>query len=75
MADYSDKHGVFFGRINEEGDVDVLHIEDGAAATRMDCSGVYPVGSDGSKSVCYEHPEGIVISRVDAARIGLRIES
>jgi len=41
---------------------------------RMDCSGVYPVGSDGSHSVRYEHPEGIVISRNDAQRIGLEIE-
>jgi hypothetical protein len=74
MTDYSDKHGTFFGRINDAGDVDVLHVEDGSAATKMDCSGVYPVGSDGSQSVRYEHPEGIVISVADATRIGLSIE-
>lgn len=74
MNNYSDKHGNFFGRLNEDGDVDVLHAEDGADATIMDCRGVYPVGSDGSQSVRYEHADGIVISRADANRIGLRIE-
>lgn len=69
---YSDKHGEFFGRTNEDGDVAVFH-ESGEAATRMDCS-LYVVDSDGSKSVRYEHPEGIVISRADAEKIGLEIE-
>ncbi len=70
---YSDKHGKFFGRINDSGDVAVLHEADGAAATRLDVS-LYAIGSDGSKSVRYEHPEGVVISRADAERIGLEIE-
>lgn len=69
---YSDKHGEFFGRINENGDVAVFH-ESGEAATRMDCS-LYTVDSDGSKSVRYEHPEGIIITRADAEKIGLEIE-
>jgi len=67
---YHDKHGEFFGRINESGNVDVLHA-DGSAATRMDCS-VYPIGSD--VSARYEHPAGITISQDDAKRIGLDIE-
>lgn len=70
MSNYSDQYGEFFGRLNEDGNVDVLHVEDGAAATRLDCS-VYAIGSDGSQSVRYEHPEGIVISAADARRIGL----
>lgn len=70
MATYSDTHGEFFGRINEEGNVDVLHI-DGAAATRLDAS-VYPIGSD--VSARYEHPAGIVLSRTDAERLGIEIE-
>lgn len=70
---YSDQCGEFFGRRNEDGSVEVLHVEDGAAATRMDCS-LYTVDSDGSKSVRYEHPEGIVISSEDAEKIGLEIE-
>lgn len=69
---YTDKHGEFFGRIDENGNVAVFH-ESGEAATRMDC-GLYTVDSDGSKSVRYEHPEGIVISRADAEKISLEIE-
>lgn len=67
---YQNQHGEFFGRINEDGNVDVLHA-DGSAATRLDCS-VYPIGSD--VSTRYEHPAGITISRDDAKRIGLGIE-
>lgn len=69
---YNDKHGEFFGRINESGDAAVFH-ESGEAATRLDCN-LYAVDSDGSKSVRYEHPEGIVITRSDAEKIGLDIE-
>ena len=69
---YSDKHGEFFGRTNEDGSVAVFYMS-GEAATRMDCS-LYAVDSDGSKSVRYEHPEGIVISRADAEKSGLDIE-
>jgi len=69
---YSDKHGEFFGRIDENGNVAVFH-ESGEAATRMDCS-LYAVDSDGSSSVRYEHPDGIVITRADAEKIGLEIE-
>ena len=76
---YSDKHGEFFGRINENGDVAVFH-ESGEAATRMDCN-LFVVDSDGSEGVRYakldaryEHPDGIVITRADAAKIGLEIE-
>lgn len=68
---YADKHGSFFGRINEDGNVDVLHAEDGMAATRLDAS-VYPVGSD--VSARYEHPAGIVLTRDDAAKLAIDIE-
>jgi hypothetical protein len=68
---YSDKHGEFFGRINELGNVDVLHVEDGAVATRIDAN-VYPVGS--TVSARYEHPTGIVLSRFDAAALGIMID-
>jgi hypothetical protein len=63
----------FFGRIDENGNVEVFH-ESGEAATRMDHN-IYAIGSDGSKSVRYEHPEGIVISRADAEKIGLEIDA
>ena len=60
-----------FGRINEEGTVDVLYAECGTAVTRLDAN-VYPVGSDfGAR---YEHPEGIVLTLDDARKIGLTIE-
>lgn len=70
---YTDAEGVFFGRVvNPYGDIGVFHVEDGEAATRMDCPNLYPVDSD--MGVQYEHPQGIVISRRDADRIGLTIE-
>lgn len=68
---YSDKYGEFFGRLNDDGNVMVLHVEDGVEATRLDAS-VYPVGSD--LSARYEHPAGIVISVDDAKKLGIEIE-
>jgi len=61
-----------FGRINESGNVMVLHAEDGEPVTRMDDCAIYPVDSE--TSVCYEHPEGIVITIDDAKKIGIEIE-
>lgn len=69
---YKDKHGSFFGRINADGNVSVLHTEDGAQATRLDAS-VYPVGSE--QSARYEHAEGIVLSKADADKLGIEIEA
>lgn len=71
MSTYTDMHGEFFGRINADGNVDVLHVADGAAATRLDAS-VYPVGSD--VSARYEHASGIVLTRADADKLGIEIE-
>jgi hypothetical protein len=59
-----------FGRINEDGNVDVFNA-DGSAATRLD-SRVWPVGSD--LSGAYEHPAGITITREDAEKIQLTLE-
>ncbi|EEL8285087.1 hypothetical protein DEI76_19000 [Salmonella enterica subsp. enterica serovar Agona] len=60
-----------FGRINAEGNVDVLYVEDGSDVTRLDAD-VFPVGSDfGTR---YDHPEGITLTREDAERIGIDIE-
>lgn len=64
-------NGTFFGRLDDNGNVVVLHVEDGAAATRLDAS-VYPVNSD--LSARYEHAAGIVLTRADALRIGIKIE-
>lgn len=68
---YSDKYGQFFGRLTDDGDVIVLHVEDGSNATRLDAS-VYPIGSD--LSARHEHAAGIIISQGDAARLGIDIE-
>ena len=59
-----------FGRINEQGNVDLFAM-DGEAATRVDAN-IYHVGS--GLSARYEHPEGITISKDDANRIGVQIE-
>jgi hypothetical protein len=70
---YSDKHGEFFGRkADGSGFVMVLHVEDGAPATRLDAN-VYPVGSE--LSARHEHPEGILLHAHDAAALGLDIEA
>lgn len=69
---YQDKFGSFFGRINADGDVNVLHVGDGEFATRLDAS-VYPVGSD--VSARYEHPNGIVLTAEDASKLGIDIEA
>jgi hypothetical protein len=60
-----------FGRINDAGNVAVFHAESGEPVTQLDAA-VYPVGSN--LSARYEHPRGIVLSRSDAARIGVEVE-
>lgn len=60
-----------FGRINADGNVDVLVAADGAVVTYMDAY-VFPVNS--VFSAHYEHPNGIVLTRADADAIGLEIE-
>jgi hypothetical protein len=84
MMTYSDKYGEFFGRLDERGNVLVLHVEDGLQATRLDAS-VYPVlyieRDDGISertadlSVRYEFANGITLTRADADRLGIEIES
>jgi len=60
-----------FGRINEDGNVNVLYAECGTAVTRLNES-VWPVGSEfGAR---YDHPGGIVLTLDDARKIGLTIE-
>jgi len=60
-----------FGRINDAGNVAVFH-DSGEAVTRIDAN-VYPVESH--LSARYEHPQGIVLSRADADRLGVEIEA
>ena len=68
---YSDKYGEFFGRVNDDGDVIVLHVSDGSPATRLDAN-VYPVGFCVT-SARYEHPEGIVLTIADAEALDLEL--
>ncbi|HCZ9102097.1 TPA: hypothetical protein O4G09_005229 [Klebsiella michiganensis] len=60
-----------FGRINAEGNVDILYVGDGSLVTRLDAD-AYPVNSD--LSVRYDHAEGIVLTQEDARNIGIDIE-
>lgn len=85
---YTDKHGTFFGRLDERGNVIIFHESDGCPATRLDAS-VYPLISiedydeeaDGEVvrvhssdfSARNEHAQGITLSRADADRLGIEI--
>ncbi|EHW5312806.1 hypothetical protein K3A10_003377 [Escherichia albertii] len=60
-----------FGRINSQGNVDILYADSGESVTRLDAD-VFPVGSE--FGVRYDHPEGIEITLADAKRIGIEIE-
>jgi len=60
-----------FGRINNDGNVDILTVSDGEPVTRIDAN-VYPV--DSALSARYEHPAGITLTRADAGKIGIEIE-
>lgn len=56
-----------FGRPTDEGHVRLFH-SDGEVVTQLNAT-VWPVGSD--LSARYEHPEGIVLTRDDARKIGV----
>jgi len=60
-----------FGRVDDAGNIIILHAGTGEAVTRLDAN-VYPVGSN--LSARYEHPRGIVLSRADADALGIYIE-
>lgn len=68
---YSDKYGTFFGRVDIDGYVVVLHAEDGEVATRLDAN-VYPVESEFSAR--YEHAAGIRLTVADTEKLGIKIE-
>jgi hypothetical protein len=67
------KENTMFGRENSDGSISLFHA-DGRVVTRL-VNGpiVYPIGD--SKSVRYEHPEGVVVSADDAVRLGIEVES
>ncbi|MCA7012505.1 hypothetical protein LF934_07575 [Dickeya dadantii] len=61
-----------FGRKNNDGNIEVLFKDDGAAVTRLDVDNIYPV--DSQLSTRYEHVGGITITHQDAKSIGIDIE-
>lgn len=62
-----------FGRIDENGDISILHSEDGVAVTRLLAqTTIYPINS--TFSCAYDHPGGIKISLKDSKKIGLPIK-
>ncbi|WP_259469188.1 hypothetical protein [Salmonella enterica] len=60
-----------FGRINEEGNVDILEIEEGYHVNRLNAN-VFPVDSE--TGARYDHPEGITLTLEDAKKLGIEIE-
>ncbi|MEQ1966698.1 hypothetical protein ABLA30_06600 [Xenorhabdus nematophila] len=62
-----------FGRINQNGNVDILYAETGEAITRIGfVDNIYPVDSDFCTH--YDHPQGIELLLEDALKIGIEIE-
>ena len=61
-----------FGRVNQFNTVDILFINDGERATRLDVDGLYPV--DSLLSTRYEHAEGIILTLEQCEKIGIEIE-
>lgn len=59
-----------FGRINGNGNVDLLHWETGEAVTRFE--GCWPLNSE--LSGAHEHPDGIELSKKDAESCEIEIE-
>lgn len=64
-----------FGRLDADGNVRILYGADREPVTCLYSdthSDIYPVNSD--LSVRYPHSNGIVLSRADAERLGIKIE-
>jgi len=69
---YRDELDTIIGRKNNDGTISLIYSGDGEAVTRIN-EDVYPVGS--ALSARYEHPRGIVLTREDAIKLGIEIES
>lgn len=59
-----------FGRINEDGNVDLLHWESGEKVTRYE--NCWPLNSEVSGG--HEHADGIELSRQDAEALEIPID-
>ena len=60
-----------FARKRDDGNFDILEIEDGEAVTQIDIN-EYPVGSE--LSVKYEHPAGIIFTLEQVLKNNIEIE-
>lgn len=61
-----------FGRVNNEGNVDILYINDGDRVTSLNVDGVYPVNS--LFSTRYAHGGGIVLTVEQCRELNIEIE-
>ena len=61
-----------FGRINNDGNVDILYINDGDRVTRLNADGIYPVNS--LLSTKYEHAYGIILLMDQCKTLNIAIE-
>lgn len=61
----------FYGITRDDGNIDIVHIDHGAPATRIDAD-IYPVASD--LSTRHEHAAGIILTPEDADKLGLLID-
>jgi len=68
MKTYSDEIGNIFYRINDNGNADILYVEDGEAVVSID-ENVYPVDSD--LSARYEHSGGLELTVADVKLVGI----
>jgi len=58
-----------FARRNNNGNYDILYVEDGYPVTQIDY-GEFPVGSEfGTR---YEHPEGIELTEEQVKKLGIQ---
>lgn len=64
-----------YGKLNANGNVSLLYVDDGYPVTRLDTEGferIYPANSD--LSTDWEHPEGIVLTLSDCHHLKIDVE-
>jgi hypothetical protein len=61
-----------FGLMREDGNVDIVYINDGDKVTELDVDGVYPVGSQ--LSVKHSHASGIVLTVDQCKELNIEVE-
>jgi hypothetical protein len=61
-----------YGLMREDGNVDILYINDGDRVTRLNVEHVYPVGSQLATTYC--HAKGIVLTVEQCEELNIEIE-